>query len=95
MPLDLAVALAFATLEKAPLVDGAAPLPPTVRDFGLTRREREVLRLLAQGRSYQEIADELFITRKTVAKHFEHIFNRLGVNSRAAAAAIAFQHGLA
>ena len=55
----------------------------------LTAREREVLDLLAQGRSQGEIAGELFITPKTVATHIQHVLAKLGVHSRAQAIAVA------
>jgi predicted ATPase/DNA-binding CsgD family transcriptional regulator len=62
---------------------------------GLSAREIEVLRLLAAGRSNQEIADELFISRRTATTHVTHIFEKLGVGSRAEATALAVRHGLA
>ncbi len=55
----------------------------------LTRREREVLQLVSQGYSNSEIAGTLFIAVATVRKHLENIFNRTGVRSRSAAAALA------
>ncbi|MCV7103937.1 response regulator transcription factor [Mycobacterium palustre] len=54
---------------------------------GLTRREREVLELLAAGRSDTEIASALFISRKTASNHVSAILTKLGVNSRVQAAA--------
>lgn len=62
---------------------------------GLTAREVEVLRLVAAGSSNQEIADTLVISERTVNSHLVHIFNKLGVNSRAAAAAFAIRQKLA
>jgi class 3 adenylate cyclase/pimeloyl-ACP methyl ester carboxylesterase len=61
---------------------------------GLTRREVEVLRLIAGGRSNQEIADELVISRNTVIRHVSNIFAKTGVANRAEAAAYASRHGL-
>jgi DNA-binding CsgD family transcriptional regulator len=55
----------------------------------LSRREREVLQLVAQGFSNADIARILFISPATVAKHMEHIFDRTGVRTRSAAAALA------
>jgi DNA-binding CsgD family transcriptional regulator len=55
----------------------------------LSRREREVLQLASQGYSNAEIARILFISPATVAKHMEHIFDRTGVRTRSAAAALA------
>ena len=58
---------------------------------GLTRRELEILRLLACGMDHMEIARDLVITAKTVEKHIEHILLKLGVHSRAQAVALALQ----
>jgi excisionase family DNA binding protein len=62
---------------------------------GLTARERDVLRLVAQGRTDREIADALYVTRRTASKHVSAILAKLGVQSRAAAAAFAARRGLA
>ncbi|MBM7505954.1 LuxR C-terminal-related transcriptional regulator [Agromyces aurantiacus] len=61
---------------------------------GLTRREVEVLRLIAAGRSNRQIADELFLSERTVARHVSNILGKLGLANRAAATAFAFEHGL-
>jgi DNA-binding CsgD family transcriptional regulator len=61
---------------------------------GLTRREAEVLRLVAGGRTNREIAAALVISEHTVARHLQNIFAKLGVSSRSAATAFAFEHGL-
>ena len=58
---------------------------------GLTRRELEILRLLACGLDHIDIARDLVITAKTVEKHIEHILLKLGVHSRAQAIALALQ----
>jgi DNA-binding NarL/FixJ family response regulator len=63
-------------------------------EHGLTRREREVLALLATGRTNRAIAERLFISHKTVARHVANIFGKLGVSSRAAATAFAYDHHL-
>jgi ATP/maltotriose-dependent transcriptional regulator MalT len=63
--------------------------------MGLTAREVEVLRLVAAGRSNQEIAEQLVLSEKTVARHLSNMYTKLGVGSRTAAAAFAFEHGLA
>ena len=61
---------------------------------GLTQRELEVLVLLARGKTNRVIANELFISEKTVASHVSHIFTKLGVTSRSAATAYAYDHHL-
>ncbi|MCI1985596.1 MAG: response regulator transcription factor [Lactobacillus sp.] len=60
----------------------------------LTNREREVLQLIAQGKSNQEIATALFITLKTVKTHVSNILAKLEVEDRTQAAIYAFKHGL-
>jgi DNA-binding CsgD family transcriptional regulator len=67
---------------------------PAARPAGLTEREVEVLRLLAEGRTNKEIAAELFLSAKTVSRHLSNIFTKIGVSSRAAATAFAYQHDL-
>jgi DNA-binding NarL/FixJ family response regulator len=54
-----------------------------------------VLALLARGMTNREIAQALVISERTVNSHLAHIFNKLGVSSRAAAAAYALRHGVA
>jgi DNA-binding NarL/FixJ family response regulator len=66
------------------------PLPTSVQ-ARLTKREAEVLRLLADGRDPEEIAARLFITRKTVASHIENVRRKLGVRSRTQAVALAYR----
>ena len=61
----------------------------------LTKREVEVLRLVASGLQNREIADQLFISDKTVARHLTNIFTKLDVESRTQAAAWAFRQGIA
>jgi HD-GYP domain-containing protein (c-di-GMP phosphodiesterase class II) len=61
---------------------------------GLTRREVEVLTLVAQGMSNKEAAQRLVISPKTVANHIEHIYAKIGATNRATASLFAMQHGL-
>lgn len=61
----------------------------------LSRREREILRLVASGKTNRAIAVELVLSEKTVARHVSNIFMKLQLSSRAEATAYAFKHGLA
>jgi DNA-binding CsgD family transcriptional regulator/tetratricopeptide (TPR) repeat protein len=77
--------------------DGQAPeaaTAPAGADLGLTSRELEVLRLVAEGRSNRQVADALFISVKTASVHVSNILAKLGVASRVEAAAIAHRLGL-
>jgi DNA-binding NarL/FixJ family response regulator len=60
----------------------------------LTARELEVLRLVAAGKTNRAIAADLVLSEKTVARHVSNIFGKLGVSSRAAATAHAYEHDL-
>jgi len=62
--------------------------------FNLSPREREILALLADGKTQREIAAALFISPKTVATHIQRLLAKLGVHSRAQAVAAAFREGL-
>jgi len=64
------------------------------RHHGLTARELQVLALVATGRTNRAIASELFISEKTVARHLSNIFTKLGLSSRSAATAYAYEHEL-
>jgi len=68
------------------------PSPSAVH--GLTGRELEVLRLIARGMRNREIALELVVSEHTVARHVQNIFTKLGVSSRTAASAVAFENDL-
>jgi DNA-binding NarL/FixJ family response regulator len=70
-------------------VEGAAP--PA---FGLTPREREVLALVAAGRTNRQIAEELFISESTAGVHVSNILSKLGVSTRTEAANVALSQGL-
>jgi ATP/maltotriose-dependent transcriptional regulator MalT len=61
---------------------------------GLTTRELEVLRLVASGQTNRQIATQLVVSEHTVARHVQNIFGKLGVSSRTAASAYAFEHHL-
>jgi DNA-binding CsgD family transcriptional regulator len=72
------------------LEGGATP----VQRHGLTRRQLQVLRLVAAGKSNKVIATELYLSERTVDRHVSDILTRLGVPSRAAATAYAYEHDL-
>jgi DNA-binding CsgD family transcriptional regulator/tetratricopeptide (TPR) repeat protein len=77
------------------LAGRAAPAPPPrTAELGLTAREADVLRLLAQGMTNREIAGRLFISPKTVGAHLDHIFGKLGVHTRVEAAGRAHRLGI-
>ena len=79
--------LAAAGHRASPLtVDGGPPASPP--------GEVEVLRLIARGRSNRDVADRLVISPKTVGRHVENMYMKIGVSSRAAAAVFAMEHGL-
>ena len=93
---------ALASARQAFVAIGARPdiealdraMVPASRPAGLTDREVEVLRLVAAGRSNAQIAAELVLSDRTVARHLSNIFAKLDVGSRTAAAAYAFEHDL-
>ncbi|MWJ32416.1 MULTISPECIES: response regulator transcription factor [Saccharibacillus] len=72
-----------------------APAPVRALHEDLTDREMEVLRLVAQGKSNQEVADELIIGIKTVKFHVTNLLSKLGVEDRTQAAIYAYKNGLA
>jgi DNA-binding response OmpR family regulator len=75
------------------LVRQATALVPSLASK-LTAREQEGLRLLASGTEQDEIGRQLFISRKTVGTHIEHILQKLGVRSRTPAVALAYREDL-
>ncbi len=93
----LAEIRALATRARIDLAAERATAPAADRTdgaLGLTRRELEVLRLIADGRSNREIADELFISEGTAGTHVSNILGKLGVRSRTEAATMAHRLGL-
>jgi DNA-binding NarL/FixJ family response regulator len=95
MELDAARA-AFESLGAIPDAAAAASLTAGAaqRPGGLTVRELQVLALVANGSTNRQIADQLVISERTVASHIGHIFTKLGLSSRSAATAYAYEHGL-
>lgn len=75
--------------------DDEPVVSPTEADLpALSPREREVLALVAEGKTNRDIAAALMISQHTAGRHVENIFAKLGVTSRAAATAFAYEHGL-
>ena len=88
---------AFEALSAGPeaaRVESLTGRAPSRGGSGLTAREVEVLRMVATGRTNRAIAGELFLSEKTVARHVSNIFMKLGLSSRAAATAYAYEHDL-
>jgi DNA-binding CsgD family transcriptional regulator len=87
----------FAQLGAAPdlaRVDSLTRRAPSIGAHGLTPRELQVLRLVAAGETNKAIAAELVLSERTVDRHVSNIFTKLGVSSRAAATAYAYEHHL-
>jgi DNA-binding CsgD family transcriptional regulator len=91
--LTIEQALDDAAGATAPAVVAHSPSPDRSA-AGLTPREREVLRLLVEGRTDRQIAEALFISPRTAQGHVARIFGKLGVGTRAAAVAAALRAGL-
>ncbi len=75
-------------------VEIAVNAVPQPVDYGLTAREREVLRLLTEGLTTDELADQLFISPRTATTHLTRIMAKLGVASRTAAVAVGMRNGI-
>jgi DNA-binding NarL/FixJ family response regulator len=93
----------FTSLGAVPDADRLRALPQTIQvrsvaatdnSSDLSAREIEVLTHVASGRTNRQIASALTISQHTVGRHLENVFAKLGVNSRAAATAYAYEHGL-
>jgi|SRR5665811_176574 len=95
MQLDAAIGVARELERQVAERSDAARFQGGADQAGLTEREREVLRLLADGLSNQEIADAMFVSRRTAGSHIEHILTKLDMRSRTAAVAYAIRNGLA
>jgi non-specific serine/threonine protein kinase len=93
LSLDEAVACASASIVTEGDAQPGRAAPPAL-PLGLTAREVEVLRLVAQGLNDGEVAERLFLSRFTVKAHLRSVYNKTGVSSRAAATRLAAEHGL-
>lgn len=92
--LSLDTAVAEARQMAAAVCGEAADARKPQAAYNLSLREVEVLRLVVAGRSNAEIAQALFISRRTATTHVSHLYAKLGVTSRAEAIALAHRHGL-
>ena len=91
------VRIVATALGAAPLLARAAALATRLerpRSSGLSERELQVLRLVAEAMTDAQVADRLSLSPRTVGQHLRSIYNKLGVNSRAAATRFALEHGL-
>ena len=92
---EITALAARARLDLEPGEREESPVEPDeATRFGLTAREREVLGLVALGRTNRQIADELFISENTAGVHVSNILGKLGVAGRGEAAAVAYRLGL-
>jgi DNA-binding CsgD family transcriptional regulator len=91
------------TKKKEVLIVKEVPVPAALpftlneqrlKDLGITRRELEILELIAQGMSNREIADKLFVSENTVKTHSSRLFDKLGAKRRTQAVQIAKEMGL-
>ena len=91
-----AVTLLAQAAKVAAVLDAPAPPQPSAASFPdhLSEREVEVVRLIAAGNTNQQIADALVLSPKTVARHVSNIFDKTGVENRAAATRYAYERGL-
>jgi DNA-binding CsgD family transcriptional regulator len=86
---------AFYELGAAPDVARiASHAKGSTQRYGLTKRELQVLRLVAAGKTNKVIASELFVSRRTIDRHVSNLFDKLGVSSRAGATSYAYRHKL-
>jgi DNA-binding NarL/FixJ family response regulator len=69
-------------LNSGETEEPARPAPPRVESYGLTKREREILRLVSEGHSNGEVAGKLWVTEQTVKFHLSNIYRKLGVANR-------------
>jgi DNA-binding NarL/FixJ family response regulator len=83
--------------EEPPTTSPTAPeQPPSTPEHpaGLTSREIEVLKLVAEGLTNAQVAERLFLSPRTVQRHLNSVYHKLGVGSRTAATRFALEHGL-
>ncbi len=94
-PIERLARAARVSLDRSDEADAPSRPTPPADPWGLSTREREVLALVAEGRTNREIGDALFISDKTASVHVTHILVKLGVSSRTEAALLAARAGIA
>jgi DNA-binding NarL/FixJ family response regulator len=94
-PRDLASAIRQAVSGTVVSAIGRTSAPDALETAGLTKKEREVLGLLARGLSNAEIGKELWLSQQTIKFHLTNVYRKLGVANRTEAARYALQHGVA
>jgi predicted ATPase/DNA-binding CsgD family transcriptional regulator len=96
MEIDRAESCALSVEEPPAVPTSTAPDRPSAPEYpaGLTAREVEVLKLVAEGMTNARIAQELYLSPRTVHRHLNSVYHKLGTNSRASAARFATEHGL-
>ena len=96
--MSMEMAIEYALSEERPSATSPAPEqpPPSARGHPaeLTPREVEVLGLVAEGLTNPQVAQKLFLSPRTVQRHLNSVYRKLGVSSRAAATRLALERGL-
>jgi DNA-binding CsgD family transcriptional regulator len=85
---------ATSTLTRLGVTVAVGTRAPVALPDGITRREAEVLALVAQGLTNRDVADKLVLSERTVARHLANLYTKIGVTSRTAATTYAHRHGL-
>ena len=91
------VVLVKEVVREVPVPQSAEPFAVNeeqLKQLGITKRELEILELIAQGMSNREIAEKLFVSENTVKTHSSRLFDKLGAKRRTQAVQIAKEHGL-
>lgn len=86
--------IGLGVLEKLLLLEHSRPRPEATSGVELTHREREILQLVATGLTNQQIADQLFTSRRTVESHRQHLLEKTGVRNTPALVKYAVEQGL-
>jgi DNA-binding CsgD family transcriptional regulator len=99
MSMEAAIEYALSEEEPSTFTSSAAPTeqlstPVSEHPAGLTPREVEVLGLVAEGLTNPQVAQKLFLSPRTVQRHLNSVYRKLGVSSRTAATRLALEHGL-